>query len=64
MEHCVLTLMNVLMVFLFVILVLQYVLMLWALSPAHLHQVMLGIEQCVLQFMNVLMVLVIVILVM
>ena len=45
---CVLTLLNVLMVLIFVIMVLQCVLMLWALLPAHGNQGMLGIEHCVL----------------
>ena len=42
MEHCVLTLINVLMVLIFAILVLQCVLIVSALLPACVNQVMLG----------------------
>ena len=48
------------MVLIFVILVLQCILMLWALLPTHSNRVMLGMEHCVLTLMNVLIVLVIV----
>ena len=41
-RHCVLTLMNVLMVLRFAILVLECALLLWAVLPARVNQVMLG----------------------
>ena len=62
-EHCVLTLMNVLMVFIIVILVVRCVLWLWALCPTRVNQVMLGMKHRVLTLMNVLIVLMFIILV-
>ena len=58
MEHCVLTLINALMLFIIVILVIQCVLMLWACLSDRLHSI-----YCILKLMNVLMVLIIVMLV-
>ena len=45
-EHCVLTLMIMLMVLIIAFLVLQCVLMQWALLHVHANQVMLGMEHC------------------
>ena len=55
--------MNMLMIFIFLILVLQCVLMLWAFLPACSNQVMLGMEHCLEEVRNVLMVPIFVILV-
>ena len=63
MEHCVLTVINVLMVLIIVILVMQCVLIESALLPTRVNQVMLGMEHCVLTLINVLMLFIIVILV-
>ena len=58
MENCVLTLMNVLILLVIVTLVMQFVLMVWASLPVHVHLVVLEMKHCVLTLMHMLMLLV------